>query len=260
MLGIGVALLAISQLPSPSAKTYAAFTSEYTVCSKAGASSRQKNMYWAVRADGATSSGSLDEPNHVRQLKFSGRRTMITVSDISKLKTTRDASYIPLPPFQSLPRQRGDCKPNTPRVATLLGEEMMLGFRTYHYKLGLTTVQDATTREDHVWYVPDLNCYEMQSKTYRRAADGTLTGEFEKSTTRIAVGEPQQELFAVPTDYQEVKPSELGRAVIFKDVEAREGAEKATRYHIPEAVIQSYASEDATYEMIRNRQLPPPRK
>lgn len=60
------------------------------------------------------------------------------------------------------------------------------------------------------WKAPALNCLDLYGVQEWRSASGERYVS-KHEVTRIVVGEPDPELFAVPVGYREVKPSEMVR-------------------------------------------------
>jgi hypothetical protein len=54
---------------------------------------------------------------------------------------------------------------------------------------------------------PAIGCEIVQSKCEWSAQDGALTNTFERIPREITIGPPDDSLFTVPSDYEEVPPS-----------------------------------------------------
>lgn len=70
-------------------------------------------------------------------------------------------------------------------------------------------LQQGETRDRlEVWNIPALGCLEARRLMSFRNENGALTDTSDLIATKISRGEPSLELFAVPPDFAEVKPSE----------------------------------------------------
>jgi hypothetical protein len=181
----------------------------------------------------------------------------IALSDHAKLKTTYDYSFA----FATMPPRppripNSTCAQNTRVPYASLGEDVVAGYRTFHYQAPLKVSADGTTEDRHFWYAPDLDCFEVLLKAYKHDSAGTLTGVFEKKITRVQVGEPQPQLFEVPVDYLEVRPSELERAAIGGKVREREGSEAADKLIVPWGIRQHWDALDKKYDSVKQKRLP----
>jgi hypothetical protein len=244
-----------------------AFTLRYseTSTSRLRGTAFTKRLFFAVRADGSTSSGSTEDKNFERRITDFSKKVETRLADGVRLKSTRDYSFA----FagKDLPSRRSMSPTCTPSVRdsvyTLLGVEQILGHRTYHYQHKWSS-QDGTQYDEHHWYAPELGCYEIQSKTYRRDSAGNLTGVFDRTSLSIDMGEPDPELFRIPEEYREVKPSELSRASLQAFATAREGSVAAADVlqKEPESVKKHLAALDAEYDSLRQRRVPsaPPQR
>ena len=109
----------------------APFTARYTETSTNTLTSRtlQKPLLFiAVRSDGVTSSGSLDQQIGFRLIKDRHTKREVTVNDFLRLKTTLDYGYIPFtPPRRAL---SPDCRPDASGF-TALGSEMIVNHQAY---------------------------------------------------------------------------------------------------------------------------------
>ncbi len=236
------------------------FTAEFTESSTSLLTGKSftRSKYWAIRQDGATSYGTVGEYNGMRKIVNLPERKEVSLSDRLKLKSTQDFSYL-----QKRLRMRNKldsmCRPPASRpegAYSLIGEEVIGGFHAYHYQAPIEMRRDGTSFEDNYWLSPQLNCFELQHIAYWRDSSGATTDIFEKKTSRVTLGDPQSDLFDVPADYREVKPSELQRSVLLANVQDREGFEPASRHRIPLKVEQWLAVLDSFYDKVKRRQVP----
>jgi hypothetical protein len=233
------------------------FTAHYSETSTNTLTGRVVQMpllYMAVRSDGTTSSGSLNQRTGYRRIRSRQAKKEVTVNDFLKLKTTLDYGYIPFtPPRRTMP---ADCRPHGSEFSSL-GVEMIGDYRAYRYQF-MTVLTDGSKREYTQWLAPDLGCWEIQQTTRGYDSRGVLDGLFEKKVVEITPGEPDDALFAVPDAYVEVKPSEREKALHLQNVTDREGSERATKREIPLSIETRWAQADERYEAVANKRWQPP--
>jgi hypothetical protein len=258
---MGALLVYLSVRPSRSQSggSPVPFTAEYTETSTNPNSgvSAQKHLFWAVKSDGSRSLGSTDDLDHQRLVKDLPHKREIVLSDHAKLKTTYDYSFA----FATMPPRPArianpTCMQNTRVPYASLGEDVVAGYRTFHYQAPLKNDADGTTEDHHYWYAPDLDCFEVLLKAYKHDSTGTLTGVFEKRITRVRMGEPEPQLFEIPADYREVRPSELEQAAITGKVRTREGSDAADKLVVPEGIRRNWDALDRKYDSVKQKRLP----
>jgi len=232
------------------------FTARYTETSTNTLTGRAVQMpllYMAVRSDGTTSSGSLDQRVGYSRIRSRQEKREVTVNDFLKLKTTLDYWYILLTaPRRAMP---SDCRPEGSGVSSF-GAEMIGNYAAYRYQR-ITVLRDGTKREFTQWLAPDLGCWEIQQTTHRYNSKGVLDGLFEKKVTEITPGEPNDALFAIPNDYVEVKTSERQKAVLLQNVTDREGSASASKHEIPLSVESQWKQADDHYDAVANKRWQP---
>lgn len=164
----------------------------------------------AFRRDGSnvtiTLPGDLDRSGvgffGDRSVTLRQERLSIYVLDRLKVKTT---SVIPGSP-KALPLIDANCKDNASQ-AVFIGKQSYNGYDTYAYR-GTKTTAEGEQITDTRWRAPVLNCMELHGELELKTASGEVT-VYRNSVTEVHLGEPDPALFAVPTDYREVLPSEM---------------------------------------------------
>ena len=106
-----------------------------------------------------------------------------------------------------------DCAPPSRGRWNSIEQAPVQGVLAFHYRAFSTFGE--TQDETHLWLAPALDCFELQKTVFtRQLSDNSLMSTFEKRPVgRLTIGEPAPELFAVPLEYPEVRPSELQIAV-----------------------------------------------
>lgn len=98
------------------------------------------------------------------------------------------------PASQCLRPLSGGSGPTIGEPAVLTGEELIEGYRVY-----VISVRNLT-----YWLAPELGCATLRIRT--RYGDGEVSNQH---AVKIAPGEPDGALFAIPADYREVPPSQF---------------------------------------------------
>jgi hypothetical protein len=245
-----VGFLTVRQVYSDDASP--AYTVFYTETSKSLLNNQtiERHMFFASRSDRSYAMGSTDNPDQERVIVDPSlkRRTLLT--DSARVKSTLDYSGITGVVRTLRARSNPTCSQDSSREHfSLVGTEVVHGIVTYHYQTPAETITDGMTEERHYWFAPDLGCFEVQLKAFRRDKDGTLNGLFAKEMTGVRLGEPSGTLFSIPADYTEVKPSEVERAGL--------GAGDRLRPP-PEGVRARWTSEDLRYEELKKKQSAAP--
>lgn len=80
--------------------------------------------------------------------------------------------------------------------------ESILGFATRKI------VEDNPTMRLTRWFAPALGCAELKQLAEFKAADGSITDISERRAVSARAGEPDSALFAWPSDYTNLSPSE----------------------------------------------------
>ncbi len=87
----------------------------------------------------------------------------------------------------------------------LVGYDTVGGWRV----AGLEYASDALGSYVIEWDAPELGCTKLQYKAYERQPDGKFRLGAEGRFVKVELGQPDSALFDVPTDYQEMKPSDV---------------------------------------------------
>jgi hypothetical protein len=87
------------------------------------------------------------------------------------------------------------------------------------------------------WFSPTLGCFVLRQKNERIQADGSYRLITEYKLQNLQTGEPDATLFAVPSSYAEVRPSEQGRKLL--DHLGR---------NPPASILEQWAQEDREYD------------
>lgn len=225
------------------------FTAEYVRKSSnlVRGTTLEMEMFYAVRSDGVKSEGLRGIFPRRRTVTNVTEKRKVELSDAYRLKTTYD--YQPFPFTVRRLKYGPRCSPPDSSY-TYVGEDSILGYRAYHY-LGPAYQEEHGSEETHYWYSPDLNCFMIQAVAYKRDRTGKTTVKFERKMGRIKLGEPDEDLFAVPDDYREVTPSEFEKTLLYGMVQEREGYEGVRRFAIPPGTQRYFATLDENYELVR---------
>jgi hypothetical protein len=158
----------------------------------------------AVRADGSQAIAVAtpeDSYTHFgdRRLVLRPQQLSVYILDKLKLKSTEtlpptatDFSHLPLDPTCA----------NAAKGYKFLAKDSYLGFDAYIYSLTAAD-QSGQSMVTTLWLAPQLDCTDLQAYLQR----GSRTSH--NYVTSIKMGEPDPSLFDLPSDYTEVKPSDL---------------------------------------------------
>lgn len=102
---------------------------------------------------------------------------------------------------------RFDATPRFPLGDTYQGIDTVLGYRTH--KFVAKTPSSVVT----YWLAPDLGCFEIQKDTSWTDGAKNKASRTRVVTLSVVEGTPDPSAFQVPQGYQEMKPSDLFRAV-----------------------------------------------
>jgi len=224
-LGVRVKVAQADRLP---------FTVQYVELSpgSAGKSVRQE-MFWAERSDGVVASGFTGAESRRRRVTNPHESWSVELSDTEKLKSTTRGPAPAVPVSWKMHPFPPEChQQRVGEAERLVGQEEILGVHTYHYVLP-KVVEASTTIEPHRWASPELGCFDIKRKSLRI---DNVTGDvitFERIPIGVALGEPDEHLFAIPSEYREVKPSELEEIQLRNRIKAHQGEEAARTYKLP---------------------------
>lgn len=103
---------------------------------------------------------------------------------------------------RALQAQAGCITPE--RRQRVLGTEQVFGFSA-------VVLQSSSPKSVRIteWLVPKLGCFAIRRTSERLQDDGSFRLVSEYRTVRVDVDGPPKGLFEVPSDYTEVKPSEM---------------------------------------------------
>ena len=189
------------------------FTVEYVEASTAdGGRAVERQQFWAERGNGSSIAyGFLGAVSTRRRVINRAERWVCELADGEMLKST---TYEPAPTDQGPAPMKApspDCHVSLigGEQEQLIGEEEVLGLRTFHYQLP-RSVERGIRIEAERWATPALSCFDLK-RLSRKFSDvsGDSLGTFERKPIRVVFGEPEQKYFDVPGNYREVKPSEL---------------------------------------------------
>jgi hypothetical protein len=244
--GTAIGFLAVRRLYSQSpSRPFTVFYTE-TSTSLLNNPTIERHMFFAKRSDHSYAMGSTDNPNQERVIVDYSLRRRTLLTDRARVKSTLD--YSSTDGAMRTPRapSSSTCfRDSTAEQFSLIGSEVVHDFPSYHYETPAEPItDDGTTEERHYWYAPDLGCFEVRLKAFRRDQHGTLTGLFLKETTDVKLGEPDAAYFSIPADYKEVKPSEV-------EISGLRPAERLRPP--PESAKARWDSEDLRYEELKER-------
>lgn len=72
---------------------------------------------------------------------------------------------------------------------------------------------DETTAQVEIWVAPELDDLPVRDRRWWKNAQGAVVSETDQIATEIILGDPDPALFDIPSDYVEMKPSDLAAAV-----------------------------------------------
>ena len=226
------------------------FTVEYLEVSTGhGGSAVERQQFWAQRSDGSLAYGFLGAVSTRRRVINRSERSICELADGEMLKST---TYAPAPADQ------GPAPPQAPNPdchvsliggvqAQLVGEEEVLGMRTYHYLLP-PSVESGIRIEAERWAAPDLSCFDLKRLSRKfNDVSGESLGIFERKPIRVVFGEPEQKYFDVPGNYREVKPSELEELQLRSQIKKDRGEDAARAHVLPPQLVDSLRRRDEQY-------------
>lgn len=165
----------------------------------------------ARRADGAeVEIAEIHErpPTVERKLFFPRTGVRIHLNDAVRAKST---FHIP-PGDPILPRlQLMKLDPSTRCMVSLSGTKVHGGPASEESILGIPVVKLTTegVNTQTQWLAPQLGCVEIMTRwDWRQKGGGLIASSAISTPDYVRLQEPDDGLFAVPSDYQELKPSE----------------------------------------------------
>jgi hypothetical protein len=186
--------------------TWTPLTAEMTIADYApnGTATVTRKVVFAIRSDGSRAELFV-ETNGVRdgkrKIALVGKRQQLMIDPATESITTyplndgalahtiRKRSCVPQPGAES---------------SSMLGHSVYRETREEDFKQSLLRWDE--------WLAPDLNCMALRSKNEGvMAAGGQVIGRQIVEVTSVKVGEPAEELFAVPPGLTERSPSEVFR-------------------------------------------------
>lgn len=91
------------------------------------------------------------------------------------------------------------------------------------------------------WLAPSYGCLEMKKLVYRTDAQGVRRASSLREVTSLIPGEPDAALFRIPSDYDEVAPSEMGRReCAWKGCRADSASDQAARQQLAAKLDDRY--------------------
>ena len=177
-----------------------------------GATVTSRKSLLAVRADGSRADLFLEtnqKPDGKRKVTLLNERRQVMVDPSTESNTT-----YPLTAYSVQKQsQRPACEP-----AAALEKGTILGYTVYRFSREDDYKQSLVKWDE--WLAPDLNCMALRSISEGIiAASGKPLGRQTVEVTRIVLGDPSAELFAIPPTYTERSPSE-----VFREVDRRRAA------------------------------------
>jgi len=160
----------------------------------------------ALRSDGAHAESVLgnDGQHYGRNVTLPNERRTIAIDDTLRATTSW---YISEQTAASLRRYSGDANCNNPLMSKI-GEDTVLGYRAYKY-VNTDHSGGETLTATH-WFAPDLECVALYE-----SLDWESNGKTGKTThevTTLTLGNPDQNLFVIPSGYTEMSPSQVANA------------------------------------------------
>lgn len=153
-----------------------------------------------------------------RELIFSDHLIVLLTPEV-RAKSTRRAK--PERFAQSIVAMRRD--PEKECVGNLGGQDLrktaseeLMGYEQVGGYAALRVLTKGSP-EVEAWYAPGLGCELIRQVTRYKRFDTTssrwITGESVKALESIEIGPPRQDIFTIPGDFEEVKPSELNARI-----------------------------------------------
>jgi hypothetical protein len=251
-LGVSVHLLRRHLTMTVSA---AASFKDFTIYKTEGGKSRNPNDYHrevveAYRSDGSHVTAELVNldprtPSR-RTVWLAPEQQRIRIEDRVRSKTTwvgiqHGSRRVTTDPQCGFARMMPETK------ARMVGESQLLGVRTVvveaEHRLGDPSGQFYKTT---TWTSPDLDCVTLKMTETRYEKDGTASGSFEMVVDKVVLGPPDPALFEVPTEYTELKPSQMFERLV--------GRSDSLGRPIPKHVSARLTREDRQYEENRRPQ------
>lgn len=164
----------------------------------------ERRMVKAVRSDGALAETTLSPDGHYqgRNVTLPNERKTVSVDDALKSVTT---TYMTEETAARLRRYYGDARCTNSRMS-YIGEETILGYRTYKYAFTQSSSDGETFVAVH-WFAPDLECIALK-ETLNWNSNGQ-TGKTLHDITNVTVADPDTNLFDIPADYTEMSPLQV---------------------------------------------------
>jgi hypothetical protein len=72
-----------------------------------------------------------------------------------------------------------------------------------------TGSDESMTTDEKQWVLPELNCVVLQEESITKGPNGELRGTRYLDFVSLTPGEPDPALFAIPSDYVEMTPSQV---------------------------------------------------
>lgn len=176
----------------------------------AGKSVRGRIQYSAVRSDGSRAEGDArpsSDPAYtgVRQVLSLAAKRKVLLDDVLRARTTHLLRSEVIA-ARSIPPHPTSCAVNRSAAGViheLGGEQEVLGWRSV-----VVTLKYDDVIQTH-WLVPDLNCASVRFVEERFSGSGEVSDLFERAAISIRLGEPEEQLFETPAEYEEMPPSEM---------------------------------------------------
>lgn len=147
-------------------------------------------------------------PTVERKLFFPRTGVRIHLNDTVRAKST---FHVP-PNDPILPRlQLMKLDPSTRCTVSLSGTKVHSGPVSEESILGIPVVKLTTegVNTQTQWFAPQLGCVEIMTRwDWRQNGGGLIASSAVSTPDYVLLQEPAESLFAVPSDYQELKPSE----------------------------------------------------
>ncbi len=144
----------------------------------------------------------------------SGRNQNFEVHTVIDQDTRTTTGWYPLVKLKSttplsgpqFPLIAGPC--DGPEQKTVLGFTVVSAEHDFAAPIG-----GGITIRTKAWRAKELGCFEVMRETIASKSDGSSGGRDITTPTTMVLGDPPAELFVVPQDYAEAKPSEIMKAV-----------------------------------------------
>lgn len=179
---------------------------------------RTRKLVRAVRPDGSSMTATLSADGGVSASEartvtdLSARRHSL-VLDSTRIVTTFWAPANTA--TRAVARDSGpDCQPRSRHNYQRLEDAAILGIGTVQYQFSDATSETRPRHRYTYSYAPSLDCTPLVERAEKFHLDGRLQSVMERRAIEVKLGEPDSSLFAIPSAYRELPPSEAQREAL----------------------------------------------